>query len=91
MKPAHRTVIVHDLGAVGRTVNRPLQNGPTSGGARRRSSRSHPVSGSTPCKAGVIDALAEVASDRRLVTVVRLEAHTWLPHSTCWPRHTLCQ
>ena len=25
MKPAHRTVIIHDLGAVGRTVNRPLQ------------------------------------------------------------------
>jgi hypothetical protein len=76
------------LGAVGRTVNRPLQErspiglSPPPVVAVASSIRVHTLQGR------VIDALAEVASDNRLATVVPLEAHTWLPHSTCWPRGT---
>ena len=59
MKPAHRTVIIHDLGAVGRTVKRPLQE-------RSDIGLSPPVvaiASSIPVhtlQGRVIDALAEV-------------------------------
>jgi len=45
LKPARRTVIIHDLETVGRTVNRPLEDRYDIGLSRRRSSRSHPNPG----------------------------------------------
>ena len=54
----------------------------TGGGLSPMSDRCHSLQGR------VMDALAEVVSDRRLATVVPLETLPWLPTSTCWPRGT---
>ena len=84
----HRPVIIHDRGLSGRPSNVRCRNrsdiglSPPPVVAVASSARVHSLQGR------VMDALAEVVSDRRLATVVPFETLPWLPTSTCWRRGT---